>query len=294
LTRPEQTACLMALWADLLPSEASKQKVIQALLGNIARNSNKLQTGFLGTAALLPVLTQIGGVDMAYELLQQRGDPSWLYSVDQGATTIWERWNSFTLEKGFGDVGMNSFNHYAYGAVAEWMYGYMAGILYDFDSPGFRHVILKPYPSPAIKAVDCAFDSPYGTIMSNWAYEGDKFTWEVAVAANTTATVYVPVEEGEPLAVNGLAPEALALEADGIEFIGIEGDRAVFNAVAGVFRFDTAAPMPGRVNIAPESLLPPKRAGGFPWVWAAAGLGALLAAGATGVLVYRKRKAKAK
>ena len=292
LTRPEQTACLMALWADLLPDEASKQKVTQALLGNIARNGNKLQTGFLGTAVLLPVLTQIGAVDTAYELLLQRENPSWLYSVDQGATTIWERWNSFTRADGFGDVGMNSFNHYAYGAVAEWMYGYMAGILYDFDAPGFQHIILKPYPSPAIQTVNGAFDSPYGTIISNWAYADDKFAWDVTVPANATATICAPVGEGAPLTVNGLAPEALTLEADGIEFVGYEGDRAVFSAAAGSFRFDTTAPVPGHVDVDPSALLPPKQAG-FPWVWASAGLGGvLLAAGAAGLVLYRRRKAR--
>ena len=227
LTRTEQTACLMALWADLLPSEASKQKVVDTLLENIARNGNKLQTGFLGTAILLPLLTEAGASNVAYRLLLQRGDPSWLYSVDQGATTVWERWNSFTLEKGFGPVGMNSFNHYAYGAVAEWMYGYMAGIMVDFEQPGFKHIILRPYPNKAMRAVDCAFDSPYGTIVSKWEYSGDNFVYDITAPANTTATVYLPAPEGMPCAMQG----------SGIEHVGREGGREVFHVGTGTYRF---------------------------------------------------------
>jgi hypothetical protein len=272
LTRTEQTACLMALWADLLPGEASRQTVANALLDNIARNGGKLQTGFLGTAALLPMLTRVGAADTAYRLLLQRGDPSWLYSVDQGATTIWERWNSFTLAEGFGPVGMNSFNHYAYGAVAEWMYGYMAGIMHDFDQPGFKHIILKPYPSKAMRSVECAFDSPYGAIVSSWAYSGDNFVYDVTVPANATATVYLPVEEGQPYAKQG----------DGIEYAGTQDGRAVFRVGAGTFRFvageaakHTAPPTTGESCL---SVL-------------AAGLALALAAGAM-AFTLRGRKAR--
>ena len=274
LTRTEQTACLMALWADLLPGEASKQKVIQALLDNIAQGGDKLQTGFLGTAVLLPLLTQAGASDVAYKLLLQRGDPSWLYSVDQGATTVWERWNSFTLEKGFGDVGMNSFNHYAYGAVAEWMYGYMAGILYDFDQPGFKHIILKPYPGQAIQSVDCAFDSPYGTIVSNWTYSGGSFAYGVTVPANAAATVYLPVEAGMPYAMRG----------EGIEHIGREGDREVFRVGAGSFRF-----------VAGEAsrFVKPPTTGEALWPVLAAGAGFAAAAGAAFGLCGRKTRKRA-
>ena len=186
----------------------------------------QLQTGFLGTAIILPILTQIGAADVAYRLLLQRGDPSWLYSVDQGATTIWERWNSFTLEKGFGPVSMNSFNHYAYGAAAEWMAGYMAGIMYDFERPGFAHIIFRPYPNRAIHSVGCEFDSPQGTIASNWAYTETGFVYEITVPAGTTGTVYWPLAEGSP-----------SVRGEGAAYIGTQGDRAVYEAGAGAFRF---------------------------------------------------------
>ena len=175
LKRGEQTACLFALKLDLLPNEASREIVKQTLLDNIKRNGNKLQTGFLGTSIIMQTLTDIGAADVAYQLLLQRNNPSWLYSVDQGATTIWERWNSYTKEGGFGPVSMNSFNHYAYGAVTEWMYGYMAGIMYDRDQPGFQHVILQPTPDQVIQSVDCTYDSAYGSIISNWKYVDGTF-----------------------------------------------------------------------------------------------------------------------
>lgn len=111
----------------------------------IENNGNKLGTGFLGTAIILPALTKIGRSDVAYTLLLQRNNPSWLYSVAQGATT-WERWDSYTPEKGFVDASMNSFNHYAYGAVAGWMFSSMVGMGYDSEHAGFKHIIFAPHP----------------------------------------------------------------------------------------------------------------------------------------------------
>ncbi|MFV0365641.1 MAG: hypothetical protein ACK5JS_03935 [Mangrovibacterium sp.] len=119
-----------------------KIEATKHLVQLIADNGNKLSTGFLGTAILNQTLSEFGQADMAYNLLLQRYNPSWLYSIDQGATTIWERWNSYTIKDGFGDARMNSFNHYAYGAVVEWMYAYMAGI--RSDGAGFRKIIIMP------------------------------------------------------------------------------------------------------------------------------------------------------
>lgn len=237
LKRGEQTACLMALKMDLLPNEESKETVKQMLLDNIARNGDKLQTGFLGTSVIMQTLSDIGASDVAYKLLLQHGNPSWLYSVDQGATTIWERWNSYTKESGFGDNGMNSFNHYAYGAVAEWMYGYMAGVMYDFSQPGFQHILLQPTPDQILSYVNCSYDSSYGTIQSNWNYQGGSFFYEATVPANTTATISVPVEEGRELTVNGKSPEQVSQEKDGLVYTGTADGRANFEAVAGSYRF---------------------------------------------------------
>lgn len=237
LKRGEQTACLFALYLDLLPDDASIEQVKQTLLDNIARNGNKLQTGFLGTSIIMQTLSKIGASDTAYRLLMQHDNPSWLYSVDQGATTIWERWNSYTKESGFGDVSMNSFNHYSYGAVAEWMYGYMAGIMYDIEQPGFKHIILQPEPDQEIGYANCAYESEYGTIASNWKYDKGSFVYDATVPANTSATIYVPVEDDKIVTVNGKQQSEVTTAADGIRYLKTENGKAVFEAVSGSYQF---------------------------------------------------------
>ncbi len=197
LRRAEQATCLFALKCNLLPNEASFEKVRGQLLDNIERNGDRLQTGFLGTAVIMQTLTEIGCSDVAYKLLLQHDMPSWLYSVDQGATTIWERWNSYTKQNGFGPVDMNSFNHYAYGVVAEWMYSYMAGMMYDKENAGWKHFTLAPHPNQALTFVNGSYDSPYGRITSSWKYENNAFIYQTVVPANTSATIKVPVEAGK-------------------------------------------------------------------------------------------------
>lgn len=239
LRRAEQTACLLALKFNLLPNAESAEKVKQQLLDNIAKNGDRLQTGFLGTAVIMQTLTDIGCADTAYKLLMQRDMPSWLYSVDQGATTIWERWNSYTKKNGFGPVDMNSFNHYSYGSVAEWMYGYMIGIMYDKENAGFKHFTLAPYPNQILSFANGSYESPYGTITSNWKYEGNRFIYNTVVPANSSATVKVPVEDGKQMTVNGKPAASVSKDADGIEYINTENGVAVFEALAGKFEFAT-------------------------------------------------------
>ena len=136
-----QTPALFALKNKLVEGVA-KENMMKRLRDNFAEHGNCLQTGFLGTSILMPTLTENGMSDIAYELLFQRKNPSWLYSVDNGATTIWERWNSYMLDKGMGPQGMNSFNHYAYGCVCEWMWETMAGISADTSEPvSYTHLL---------------------------------------------------------------------------------------------------------------------------------------------------------
>ena len=185
---------LYALYLDLLPNAQAKEKTRAALRADFRAHGDCLQTGFLGTAILLDAVTRgLGDPRLAYTLLLQDKNPSWLYSVDQGATTIWERWNSYTKEKGFGPVAMNSFNHYAYGAVAAWMFSAMAGIRDDPAAPGFRHFVLAPVPDPRIGSVKAAFRSPYGEIRSAWKYGANgTWKWTFTIPVNTTATVVAP------------------------------------------------------------------------------------------------------
>ena len=140
-----QTPALFALKNGLVEGQA-KDNMTARLRKNFEEHGMCLQTGFLGTSILMPTLSENGMADIAYNLLFQRKNPSWLYSVDNGATTIWERWNSYTIESGMGPKGMNSFNHYAYGCVCEWLWKTAAGIAADTEAPGFRHIIMKPVP----------------------------------------------------------------------------------------------------------------------------------------------------
>ena len=167
-----QSVCLHALYLDLLPDAASVAAVTKQLIENIESKGNKLGTGFLGTEIIMHTLTKLGRNDVAYKLLLQHGYPSWLYSVDQGATTIWERWNAYTVENGlFGeDPKNNSFNHYSYGSVVAWMFRGMAGISYDEQTPGFKHILLMPHPDKTLPTVEAAYDSIYGRIVSNMRY----------------------------------------------------------------------------------------------------------------------------
>ena len=188
-----QTPALFALKNQLVEGEA-KAKMIDRLRENFAQHDLCLQTGFLGTSILMATLTENGMEDIAYELLFQRKNPSWLYSVDNGATTIWERWNSYMIDKGMGPRGMNSFNHYAYGCVCEWIWETVAGIAADPATPGFKHIIMKPIPDKRLGHVTAEYRSAAGLIKSAWKYEGDTWIWKFTIPKGVTATVTLPGE----------------------------------------------------------------------------------------------------
>ena len=188
-----QTPALFALKNKLVEGTA-KENMMKRLRDNFAEHGNCLQTGFLGTSILMPTLTENGMSDIAYELLFQRKNPSWLYSVDNGATTIWERWNSYMLDKGMGPQGMNSFNHYAYGCVCEWMWETMAGISADTSEPGFKRIIMKPIPDKRLEFVNAEYNSAAGIIKSSWKYEGDQWIWDFTIPEGAVALVTLPGE----------------------------------------------------------------------------------------------------
>ena len=191
-----QTPALFALKTGLVEGE-DKDEMIARLRDNFAAHDNCLQTGFLGTSILMDTLTENGMVDIAYELLFQRKNPSWLYSVDNGATTIWERWNSYTLEKGMGPKGMNSFNHYAYGCVCAWIWKTAAGISADLSDPGFRTIVMRPIPDRRLGHVSASLKTFYGEIKSSWKYRGDVWEWNFTVPEGTKARVVLPGENEE-------------------------------------------------------------------------------------------------
>ena len=188
-----QTPALFALKNNLVEGEALEAMKTR-LRENFAAHDNCLQTGFLGTSILMATLTENGMSDIAYELLFQRKNPSWLYSIDNGATTIWERWNSYMVDKGMGPRGMNSFNHYAYGCVCQWIWESVAGIAADPAQPGFKHIIMKPVPDKRLGHVSAEYQSAAGLIKSSWKYNGDTWQWEFTIPEGATATVTLPGE----------------------------------------------------------------------------------------------------
>ena len=188
-----QTPALFALKNGIVTGEA-KQQLIDRLRQNFKDHDNCLQTGFLGTSILMGTLTDNGMSDIAYELLFQHRNPSWLYSIDNGATTIWERWNSYMIEEGMGPQGMNSFNHYAYGAVCEWIWETCAGIAADPAQPGFRHIIMAPIPDKRLGHLTAQYRSAAGLIKSAWHYEGNTWVWTFTIPAGATASVTLPGE----------------------------------------------------------------------------------------------------
>lgn len=213
--KPEcRTQCgyLLALRNDLLQPE-NRPAAVAALKQKVIDNGYKLSTGFVGSCILCEVLAEFGENNLAYSLLLQVENPSWLYSIYQGATTIWERWNSYTKATGFGDVGMNSFNHYAYGAVQEWMYRHIAGIETTEDAPGFAHPVLQPKPDTRtpeempegqekITWVNTSYQSRAGLIVSNWDMR-DGFTYHCQVPV--ASTLYLPLLTGaETFTINGV------------------------------------------------------------------------------------------
>ena len=208
LIQTSQTALLMALHYNMLETDAQYDQAISSLRQKIQDNGYCLTTGFVGTAILLPTLTEYGMNDLAYDLLLQTDNPSWLYSVRQGATTVWERWDSYKPDYGFNrhEWNMNSFNHYAYGVVAEWMYRDMAGIEPDHEDPGFHHFNLRPQVDDRtsmpdgqgrIDWVKASVDTPYGAITSQWERsQNGEIRYHFVVPYNTTATFYQPQVDG--------------------------------------------------------------------------------------------------
>ena len=199
-----QTAYVLALHFDLLPEQL--RSVAAERLAREVRGRKHLTTGFLGTPYICHVLARYGYLDEAYLLLNREEYPSWLYPVKQGATTIWERWDGQKPDGSFQDKGMNSFNHYAYGAVGDWMYEVVAGIDIDPAVPGYKHVLIRPQPGGGFTHARASHSTMYGKVSSDWQIRDGQFNLAIEVPANTRATVRLPraaldklTEEGRPL-----------------------------------------------------------------------------------------------
>ena len=201
---------------------------------NIETPPFSLMTGFIGTAWISKTLSDYGRTDLAYRLLQQTTYPSWLYPIEQGATTIWERLNSYTHTDGFGgNNNMNSFNHYAFGAVGAWMYNYILGIRRDENSPGFKHFILKPEPDPTGKMSFAKgyYDSMYGRIESNWKKTNSGIDYKFSIPPNSSATLILNAKSLDHICFN----KASLKKVKEVRFVKSEGTNFIFELQPGIY-----------------------------------------------------------
>jgi alpha-L-rhamnosidase len=226
-----QTSYVLALMFDLIP-ENLRENAAKFLVKDIKERDIHLSTGFLGTPYICHVLSENGYTDEAYELLLQETYPSWLYPVKMGATTIWERWDGQKTDSTFQDPGMNSFNHYAYGAIGDWMYRVSAGI--EIKEPGYKHFIVQPHPTKKLTYSRASFESSYGTIASGWERVGTKIIITVKIPNNTIATIKLPVNTVSKATMNGKNL------SENINFSGIriDGNNLVFESGSGDFKFE--------------------------------------------------------
>ena len=234
LSSNTQTAYALALAFGLLPE--SQRAEAAARLAADVKKFGHLTTGFLGTPLLCQTLSDYGYLDEAFMLLNRTEYPSWLYPVTKGATTIWERWDGIKPDGSFQDAGMNSFNHYAYGAIGEWMYRVVAGIDIDEKIPGYKHILIEPHPGGGLTRAGAAVDSMYGHVSSGWEITDGKMVLKVVVPANTTATVRLPKVKLEDVSEGG---KNLAGRAD------VSGAKQVKDAVelevgSGKYVFESA------------------------------------------------------
>ncbi len=227
-----QTAYVLALAFDLLPA-GLRPEAARRLVADIRKRGNHLTTGFVGASYLCPVLSATGHYDVAYDLLLQETYPSWLYPVTKGATTIWERWDGIRPDGSFQDPGMNSFNHYAYGAIGDWMYREVAGIDIDPGAPGYRHVLIHPHPGGGLRHVRAAHRSPYGKIASEWTLDGNVFELRVTLPPNTTATVRIPAARLDAVRESDHPLDGV----EGVVRAHQDGDDVVVEVGSGYYRF---------------------------------------------------------
>ncbi len=237
-----QTAYTLALHFDLLPDEL--RPVAAKRLAQEVRRRGHLTTGFVGTPYLCHVLSRYGYLDEAYMLLNRAEYPSWLYPVKIGATTIWERWDGQKPDGSFQDTGMNSFNHYAYGAIGDWMYRVMAGIEIDEAAPGYKHILIQPQPGGQFTSVKASHNTMYGTVSSGWTLSDDKFELVVEIPANTRATIRLPRAQLANVTESGQA----LTNRPGISNARQEGESVAVEIGSGRYLFVCGMTKPARPN----------------------------------------------
>ncbi|MGC8639815.1 MAG: family 78 glycoside hydrolase catalytic domain [Isosphaeraceae bacterium] len=229
-----QAVYVLALASDLVDGERANQAATY-LVEDIQKRGH-LSTGFVGTKDLMLVLSKIGRYDVAYKLLFNDTFPSWGFSIKHGATSIWERWDGWTPEKGFQDPGMNSFAHYSFGAVYQWMVENIGGI--KTDGPSYKQIIIEPHPGERLKSARVSYKSIRGEIASSWTKEDGNLRLDVTIPTNTTATVILPASGPDAITESG-RPVA---QAEGVKIESSEGNRTVLKVTSGRYTFVAKTP----------------------------------------------------
>jgi alpha-L-rhamnosidase len=228
-----QSAYAIALAFNLVPGD-KRPAAAEKMVERVRDYKNHISTGFHTTIMLMNELTRAGRNDVAYMLVNNRTIPSWGYSIEQGATTIWERWDGYVEGRGFQDPGMNSFCHYAIGSVSEWMYRTILGINPHEAIPGYKHIVLKPVPGGGLDWAKGSYHSIRGPIVSEWRLDGSKnLTLKVAIPANTTATLHLPASDASAVTEGGKP----AAEAEGVKFVKMDAGAGVYELGSGSYEF---------------------------------------------------------
>ena len=229
LVSSTQTAYVLALNFDMLP-ENMRSKAAAHLAANVEKYGH-ITTGFLGTPYICHVLTEFGYNDLAYKLLLREQYPGWLYPVTMGATTIWERWNSMMPDRTIPDNGMNSFNHYSYGAIGDWLYRDAVGL--HETSAGFKTMAIKPHPGADFTQMRAEQMTPYGRAVAEWRKQGEEFTLDVVIPVNTTAEVYVPSSSQDAVMFDGV----VATSSQDVKVKGYDAGYTLIEVGSGHYTF---------------------------------------------------------
>jgi alpha-L-rhamnosidase len=231
-----QTAYALALNFGLL-ADAETGGAAQRLVDDIRAHDGHLTTGFLGTPELTHALSRNGHLDAAYSLLMQRTYPSWLYPITRGATTMWERWDGIRTDGSFEEESMNSFNHYAFGAIGDWMYRTIGGIDIDPDAPGYKHALIAPRPGGGLTSAHTSLETGYGMLSTEWHLGAGSFTLEIVIPANTSATVTLPNATVDRVLEGG----STLRQASGVRSAEQNGRDVMVNVGSGHYAFRVPA-----------------------------------------------------
>lgn len=229
-----QSGYAIALELELCPPEL-RAKMVEHLVEGIARYNGHPSTGFISTMPMMRQLAEAGHADLAYKLLLNRSIPSWGYMIDQGATTVWERWDGYVAGRGFQDPGMNSLAHYSIGAVGEWMYRFILGINPDDAHPGYKHFTIRPTPGGGLTWARGSYASIHGPITVDWKLSNGRFTLMATVPPNTTATIIVPAKEASTVTESGVP----AGRSSGVKAAKAATGFAAFEVSAGSYMFES-------------------------------------------------------